>query len=161
MKSLGITLGLSLTFGLGCGGRLDADSSAEDGQGNASSSAGGNSAGGAAGTGGVNELDASCPAYVGKVCARISTVVIGEASSLICDIPLGLTPVSPNVISVTVDCTRVPLIPNNDPDAGTMNGFFVDYYRTPAHAVLLSAGCQLLQSPGTHQVDIVVGCSDP
>jgi hypothetical protein len=76
-----------------------------------------------------------------------------------CDIPLQQSPYDPTMVEVAIDCQRIPIAPNNDWDAGNVDGFAIDYSKSPAHLILLGASCERLQASGVHNIDVIVGCA--
>ncbi len=73
-----------------------------------------------------------------------------------CDVPLP-TDSYPSVVAV--DCAVVQPVPNNNPDAGSLAGFAIDYSQSPWHLVLIGTSCDSLRLPATHQLNMIFSCA--
>ena len=161
VSSCGSTV--ELTSGAGTGGAFSMGSVAGAGGQSAASTA--------SSTGGLQPF-ADCDSSVrqvfsGQLCGyqtfNVATTVseADAGSGANCNIALGHSPVDPNLVTVTVDCTLYHWNEGNHLDAGDVDAFAIDYGPTPAHLILLGSGCRTLQLPGLHHVDVAEGCACP
>ncbi len=140
-----------------------------------SQAAGGASAGGnASGTGGMLNVSAICdglfsdvPRASGYESFDISpSSDVDAATQSNCDIALGASLLSGtpapyvNSMLVALDCSLVPPMPDNSPDAGVSDGFVIDSAESPAHLRLIGYYCRAVLAPGTHHIDVVVGSAE-
>jgi hypothetical protein len=80
-----------------------------------------------------------------------------------CDIVLSQSPAQPSLVQVAQDCDLIPMLPGNQPpgDAGTVDGFFVDYRDDGAHLILTGSYCDRISTVGAKNLDVIVGCKRP
>jgi hypothetical protein len=79
-----------------------------------------------------------------------------------CDIPLTESPRNKNQVIVAVDCLRVPQVPDNTPEQGGADGYWIDYDTyapEPAHLRVTGTYCSQLQTEGATNLDVITGCS--
>ncbi len=151
-----------------CGAQVDYVSTGSDSSNNDSSGAtGGTSStstgkynGGAIATGGALGPD---PAYCNGILVKNNCGVFHrdtDSGAIACDVALLESPLDPSRTGVWIDCVAQPLseMQTEYADAGAFEGFFIDYSQNPAHLILQGPGCDMLQSPGYHALDLIQGC---
>ncbi len=140
-----------------CGAQVnDGGSAASPSVGGSASSAGGNtsiSIGGAASTGGSTGIDLStfCNGlFAGQICAMDQF-----ANLTSCDLLLQEPPPIPNQVNVVIDCVIIKQVAF---DAGTTDGYYIDYGPSPAHVRLTGAVCTSMSMYGAQSVVVVESC---
>jgi hypothetical protein len=101
-----------------------------------------------------NSLQGLKDAFVGIIAQSVKT----------CDFKLGTMPTNPVTVQVARDCQFIPPLPGNKPagpDAGTTDGYYIDYSQNPAHLVLTGSYCQGIVSFGGSHLDVISGCYNP
>lgn len=74
-----------------------------------------------------------------------------------CDIPLQQSPPDPTRVQVAADCA---LIASVAPDAGTANGYYIDYSDYPlTRLVVTGSTCANLLTNGTRSLVVAAGCA--
>lgn len=138
-----------------CGGQVTDTASSTLATGGTSSSGTGGAAAGTTSTPGPD------PTYCNGILLSMNCGTFHRDSSagpIGCDVELDFSPTDTYLSQVYVDCALQPLANGNHSDAGASEGFLIDYEYEPAHLVLLGQSCDLVQSPGTHTVDLLQGC---
>jgi hypothetical protein len=144
---------LSAALTLGCSGEVEIDA-ANGGAPSSATTAG--SSGGSGSTGGSASFMGRCNGlFDPQFCAATALNVPATSH---CDIPFTSSPLSPDLVVIAIDCEFVPLVPGNNLDAGSVDGFVIDYNWNPAHLELLGAYCGLLQATGVHVIDVIEIC---
>jgi hypothetical protein len=130
-----------------CGEQVHIDRDAGSGnEGGSSSSTGGktsSSSGTAAGStsassGGSTAIESPCCDGISTGGIYLAGFVVQIVTATSCDVPLQTPiPLDTNGSGVELNCTKVPV----NLDAGTADGFYIDYNQSPAHLELTGSYC--------------------
>jgi hypothetical protein len=87
------------------------------------------------------------------VCPNSTPQIILNAAT--CDIPLQWSPTNVKTVIVMIDCAQILQV---TPDAGTANGYYLDYNQSPAHLELTGATCTAVVTHGPASVLLFEWC---
>ncbi len=132
---------------IACGAQSDIGGSTVSTGGATSSSTGGASSSNGGST--ATATSAICSGMFAGFCGVQQFVNVSS-----CDIPLQASPNAASV-KVAVDCQYVAQV---KPDAGTADGYYIDYSYSPAHLELTGSICANASTLGTQSVVLIPGC---
>ncbi len=140
----------------GDAGNLNVGGSTSSTGGKSSSSTGSTAGSTSASNGGSTATDgnACCGGIAtgtGGICFDVWTT-----SATSCDLPLPVTLKSTaNELLVEFNCTKIALV---NPDAGTADGFYIDYNPSPPHLELTGSYCTYITTNGSQCVSVSQIC---
>ncbi len=102
-------------------------------------------------TGGSTAIDPNCNGLLLTNNCRPAPIVLVTS----CDAPLQYSPPGPGFVQVVLDCG---IVPPADPDAGILDGYYIDYNQSPVHLVLLGAYCTHVLTNGGQSSVVFEAC---
>ena len=112
-----------------------------------------------------NSADASVDAYCdGILSGHYSCPYFTLDSTTVplsCDITLNFSSTTVVAAVVVLDCKPLNPAQADAGDAGSTEGYLLDYADTPVQLILLGASCNAATTPGYHRIDVITGCGGP